>query len=685
MRHLARLSLLCLAAFLPSADAAAKTLLFAAHGAAEPPFAEDAGRCGAGSGHVGYLGGQAVCADLLLGRLDEGARAALAAASELVLLTSQPGQRTFYRAQPDEGPLLLLEDLAREAQSLTIRGQLDAAGQPLIWLRGRALVDTLCDPRRVADEAACRAGLPTPVAAEEPWAGRYELSSLALVEEAAAVRTAGGDAVPYDGVTEGGPQAPCIVLRRVSGIVLTELGFEDCWLVAVLAVDAQAVTLSRSRLHGSTFGLLAVATTGQTPAVHDFVVTGNHWIQTPAGYRTDAEPCASPHLDLGCAVDLWDELPWGVVHHHLWRPLNGALFAGYDIAGNVLFADNLVERAFNGIRLWSQVPGSGRNVEVRGNVFRFVRDNPIEPEGRAEGWIVKHNVFENAHAWISTDGVAGGWLFVFGNRGWHDPGEIPGGRCRADVDWALSPQFRGLAGDAGRWQAVDESGDPGAVECQGHLRGVVLKTGDDNRRGFPYLAGIAVFNNSWTTRWPLFSSKHASPLVHFNNLVAFAGCGLDGPLHCRQIPFPASFCGPGDAKTRGGASLRQFWTDDRSTLVADCFTLTPGPAEPDAKAAESRAAAHLFCRDAFNRSFADFPYAADICAPLFLGDEPFAADGEAPRLRSSIAGCRPRLMDESVLPDCSGAGPAVGALDQDGRLFDMDIPGAGYLGQAFRP
>ncbi|HKY95144.1 MAG TPA: hypothetical protein VJL84_07545, partial [Kiloniellales bacterium] len=536
--------LLCI----PWREVGAAERLLVAHDLAVPPFQRDEARCG--GAYLGYLGSEPSCADLTLRELATAPGVADGSVDEIVLLRSAPGGETLFLVGGDQQPLLELAGLQRAGFSLLIRGQVNEIGEPLVWLRGLDLVDALCDPALVLDEGACRAGaVGGESVSANPWDGRYELGSLALVEEARVARRS-GPAADFAGVAAA-PRATCIVLRDVSNITLRDLGFEDCWLVGVLAVDSRDVTLEASTIHGSTFGFLAVATAGRTALSHGFVIQANRWLQTPAAYR-EATPCAAPHLDLGCIVDLWDELPWGVVHHHLWRPLNGALFASFNIAGNVLFADNTIERAFNGIRMWNAAEGSGRNVEVRGNVFRFIRDNPVEAEGRAENWIVKHNVFQNAHAWISTDGVAGGTLYVFGNRGWHDPGELPGSRCRDDVDWSLSPQFRGLAGEAGRYAAVDESGDPGAVKCLGHLRGVVLKTGDDSRSGFPYLRSIAIFNNSWATRWPLFSSKHASPLVHFNNLIAFQGCGSEGPLDCRQIPFGQAFCGPDDPRTRGG-------------------------------------------------------------------------------------------------------------------------------------
>jgi hypothetical protein len=160
---------------------------------------------------------------------------------------------------------------------------------------------------------------------------------------------------------------------------------------------------------------------------------------------------------------------------------------------------------------------------------------------------------------------------------------------------------------------------------------------------------------------------------------------LDGALSCRQIPFPAEFCGPGDKRTRGGAALAQFWTDDSSQLVADCFTLTPGPAEPDARAAEQRAATHLFCRDLFNRGFQGLPYEGEACAPLFAAEAfTLLADGEQ-RPAEPPAGCLPVLREEAILPDCEQPGPPLGAYAADGSLFDIAIPGAGYLGADFRP
>jgi hypothetical protein len=214
---------------------------------------------------------------------------------------------------------------------------------------------------------------------------------------------------------------------------------------------------------------------------------------------------------------------------------------------------------------------------------------------------------------------------------------------------------------------------------------VVLKTGDKRKQKFPYFEWISIFNNSWRTRSPLFSSKHAAPLSHFNNAIAFTGCGLEGPWHCRQIPAPLGYCKAGNKRTRGRVGLAQFWTEDDQALVADCFSVTPGPAEPDVRVPETRDVRHAFCRDVVNRNFEGLPYGTGKCG-LVVNAKVFAADrGEDLSLDEAIEGCRPLAGQGVVAADCGLSGPQIGALQKDGSLFDIDIPGAGYLGSAFQP
>ena len=113
--------------------------------------------------------------------------------------------------------------------------------------------------------------------------------------------------------------------------------------------------------------------------------------------------------------------------------------------------------------------------------------------------------------------------------------------------------------------------------------------------------------------------------------------------------------------------------------------MKPGPAEPDERVSETLDVAHAFCRDVVNRKFEGLPYGSGKCE-LVVNPKVFAADrGEDLRPREAIEGCRPVPGQAVVTADCSISGPQIGALQNDGSLFDIDIPGAGYLGSVFQP
>lgn len=666
-------------------------VLHVGHPDADPPFETDAEACPDSPvlGLVGYDGKRRVCVDVVVGDLRSSKDLIAGNVDQIILLTARPGQRTLYKVPDDRSAILPLANIFRRtADPLVIRGQRDEGGQHLVWFKGLDLIDTICDPDRVLDVQECRKGLPVDSDDnhEAHFDRRYEMTSIAAVENARISRALSRQPTGIEAVTERRARSYCVSLSQVKGIVIEDLAFEDCWVIAVKAVNTADITLRGLRIHGSTFGLLAIATAGLEPASHTFRILDSHWIQSPGAYREDAgRPCESPHLDLGCALDVWDDIPWGITHHHLWRPLNGALFGAYNINGNVLIRGNTLERAYNGIRMISELPGTGRNVEIRDNTFRFVRDNAVEPEMHADGWVIRHNVFSNVHAWITSDGVEGSGMYVFGNVGFYDPEQMPGTQCSDDVAWANSPRFLGLAGDKGRYELIDIAYDPTSVHCRGHYRGTILKTGDKRKAGFPYVDAISIFHNSWRTRSPLFSSKHAAPLSHFNNAVEFTGCGLEGPWHCRQIPAPLQYCKAGNKRTRGRVAVSQFWTDDGGALVADCFSFTPGQAVPDDRARVLKEVSHTFCRDAFNRPFAGVPYADGKCSPVFRKQLFADGVGKPGALATAMDGCAVRLDGAAAVPDCDSTGAPVGALRADGTLYDIAIPGAGFLGAGFVP
>ena len=163
--------------------------------------------------------------------------------------------------------------------------------------------------------------------------------------------------------------------------------------------------------------------------------------------------------------------------------------------------------------------------EITGNVFKNIRDNPIEPEGHAAFWIIKQNSFINVHA-VSTDGVAGHDLLVFGNI-FAQVG-IPGSSCR-DEGWAGSRQFLAKRG-GGKWSTVAEGDE---ADCSTHRFGTAVKLGGDD--GEPLLERVLFFNNSLLTRSPLFRGSPGPPITSYNNAVTFIGCGTDGDVSCRQV------------------------------------------------------------------------------------------------------------------------------------------------------
>ena len=180
-------------------------------------------------------------------------------------------------------------------------------------------------------------------------------------------------------------------------------------------------------------------------------------------------------------MSIWADVPWAVVHHYFWNPLNGALFTAKDILGNVRIADNHVIDAYNGVRVRLSKKcvedlrcreRANAGFEIVGNTFEKIRDNAIEPEERAAYWIIKHNTFIDVYAPISTDGVVGHDFLVFGNIFALD--DVPGSKC-LDEGWAGSRQLRLTLGGGGRWSTEAAEGDD--ARCSTHVMGTVIKMG----------------------------------------------------------------------------------------------------------------------------------------------------------------------------------------------------------------
>ena len=129
---------------------------------------------------------------------------------------------------------------------------------------------------------------------------------------------------------------------------------------------------------------------------------------------------------------MWRRIPWGSSHHGTYEQYNGALLGGYDVSGPVIFRRNKVFSAYNGIRLKARgcedMPAATQptlckfndQVSIYDNTFSYIRDNPVELEVFAKDARIFHNTIHNSHAWFSFDGMGGGPVYVYGNRGWFD-------------------------------------------------------------------------------------------------------------------------------------------------------------------------------------------------------------------------------------------------------------------------
>ena len=341
-----------------------------------------------------------------------------------------------------------------------------------------------------------------------------------------------------------------------------------------------------------------------------------------------------------------------------------------DILGNVKISNNYLVDAYNGIRVKVSTECISRpacreatnlGFEITENTFEKIRDNPIEPEGHAAFWIVKHNTFRDVYAAISTDGVAGHDLLVFGNIFALD--NAPGAKCR-DGAWAGSRQFRPSLDGGGRWSAELADGDD--ASCSTHRLGTVIKLGgaDDWDPDGPLLKRIHFFNNSIRTRSPLFRGSPAPPITSYNNAVQFTGCGQHGPLPCRQETEPDPTC-------KG----RDVWTSDGEALYAKCFALEDR---------DGRLLPHVMRFNAYNRAPGQevdqidrdrieagslFFHETTTATSNRAGEAAFAIEARDPLAR---AGCTVIYAEGDLT--CTGREGLVGALLPNGARFDLDLP-----------
>ncbi len=420
-------------------------------------------------------------------------------------------------------------------------------------------------------------------------------------------------------------EAACLDIDRVDGVTVEDLTFQECWLAAVRAIGSRRVTLRRSLVIGSSYGLAARGSR-ERPA-DALVVEDVTWVQDASGFdltaltREGPFHCSDGRVSpFGCPGLLWRSIPWGVSHHGVYDHFNGALLGGSDVQGPIIFRRNTVLSAYNGVRLKAaacedlkasdlspETCPFNRDIWIYDNLFAYVRDNPVELETWATDVRISRNRIFNSHAWFSFDDMGGGPVYVYGNRGWFD--DVPSidlpGHSPFPPPCTRQPVEKLAAGGAfdprldrrydfarARWlpvgvESIAPSGevtwmDPLDQTCDASLQGRVVKLAlpplDAEPGTYRYAerGAIYLFNNSWYLRSPVTGIGAAANLRHWNNALMFCEQGVPGynAELCRPRPetFDARTCGRGVA---GGDGLARYLGETGTLPFFDCFRWLP--------------------------------------------------------------------------------------------------------------
>jgi hypothetical protein len=293
----------------------------------------------------------------------------------------------------------------------------------------------------------------------------------------------------------------CFRFEGKQWIVLDNLTLLNCADAAIQIINSQYIALRNSVVLTGLYAVYAEGPEpgGEGPPTHHLLIENNVWIQNPK-------------------EDMWRRNHWCEYKYGSLVSQRGALFAGVNVAGDVIIRGNVVRHAFNAVRM--DVSKAARedpfwrgklntNVQVYDNDFAFIRDNVLEPEYDATNWWFHGNRIRNAHAWFSFDGLYGGRWYVFDNLGWFD--DKPSRECVA-------------SGRCGFWQKErpDLCGDL-------HDGGRVFKFRPDGR----YAPGpLYVFNNSWYLRASVIKDGRLGYIGHWNNAIEF----------CRPEDHPDRLC-----------------------------------------------------------------------------------------------------------------------------------------------
>lgn len=249
-----------------------------------------------------------------------------------------------------------------------------------------------------------------------------------------------------------------IKIKNTDGVFIENLHVEACWPCFVIAKNCQNVHVSDTHIEDGRYPIFAYGSDSE-----DFEISNNYWKQ-----------------DTSEAI--WQDIDWEYTHHAHYSGLNGALFGSVNFRSGLIFSENTIEYAFNGLRMTISDRAEEElnlNVQVFRNTFNYIRDNAIEPERHALNWHIYHNKFFNNHAPFSFDNVKGGHWLIYGNIGWFN----------------------------------DQPGLP----YQSGRGGKIYKFNEDATT----TQDSYIFNNSWYTRSFVIKKSNINNFHHFNNAYQF--------------------------------------------------------------------------------------------------------------------------------------------------------------------
>ncbi|GJE46424.1 hypothetical protein AEGHOMDF_5628 [Methylobacterium soli] len=518
--------------------------------------------------------------------------------------------------------------------------------------------------------------------------------------------------------------AACLDLDRVDGVVIEDLTFQDCWLAAIRALGSRRITLRRSLVIGSSYGLAARGRADRPS--DDVTVEDVTWVQDTSGFDETSLTRGGPFrcrdgrtTELGCPGMMWRSIPWGVSHHGVYEHFNGALLGGSDLQGPIVFRRNKVLAAYNGVRLKASgcedLPASGlspascpfnAHVWIYENLFSYVRDNPVELETWATDAHIFRNRIHNAHAWFSFDDMGGGPIYVYGNRGWFDdmpalawspsaPGgppclrrPVPKPAPEAGFDPKLDRRFDYLKV---RWlpvgvEEIDATGrvdwmDPLEQSCEASVAGRVIKLALPAKGAAPdtfryaMRGPIYVFNNSWSLRSPVTGIGAAANLRHWNNAISFCEPGRAGYeielCKIRPEVFDAAACGREFVRAD---DLGRYAGAKGSVPFFDCFRWLP----MDERGQDMPVLRSAFDHDVSNDGFPPaFEQLAEFERHGRMGDPGFRAPerGDFTLVRNALAATSTCLVGETAdgrlaCTEVPADRSFAGAVAPDGQLYE---------------